>query len=121
MKIIDCSNKSFDQVVGEILDCKDRCKIELKTITDLVVSISQALKLVELVWFHRPFVTLYLHDYNEGFYIDCDTSRSTIIGLLLKTNYDICSKRTKAALQRRRDKGLPLGRPKGALGKKKKP
>lgn len=98
-----------------IKQCKSGDTIVAYEASNLARSSAQILEILELLTIHR--INLSLVKYDNGFTSAETISSTQLINLMQEIESDFVAKRTTEALARRRQEGLPLGRPKGRTNK----
>ena len=83
--------------------------------SNLSRSSAQILEILEILTLHRVNLTLVKH--NLTFEAKQTIDSSLLIRFMQEIEADFVAKRTTEALARRREEGLPLGRPKGRTNK----
>ncbi len=100
-KMLDSASKGTEVIVYEA--------------SDIARSTSQVLEALE--FFMSQGVILHLVKYNQIFTAEKTVDIKKFLELMQHIESDFVAKRTTEALARRREAGLPLGRPKGKLNK----
>ncbi len=98
-----------------IKKCRSGDTIVAYEASNLARSSAQILEILEILTLHR--VDLILVKYKLSFQAKQTTDSSVLIRLMQEIESDFVAKRTTEALARRREEGLPLGRPKGRTNK----
>lgn len=86
--------------------------------SNLARSSAQVLEIMELLTIHD--IALHLIKYDAHFSAKPTTNTRKFVKMIQDIESDFVAKRTTEALSRRRDEGLPLGRPKGRTNKELK-
>ncbi len=98
-----------------IKKCKTGDTIIAYEASNLARSSAQILEILEILTLHR--VSLILTKYSATFTAKHSIDSSDLLHFMQKIEADFVAKRTTEALARRREEGLPLGRPKGRTNK----
>lgn len=105
-------NRALSKLVKQ---CKTGDTIIAYEASNLARSSAQILEILEILTIHR--INLMLVKYDAGFKSAECINSTDLINLMQEIESDFVAKRTTEALARRREEGLPLGRPKGRTNK----
>lgn len=98
-----------------IKKCRSGDSIIAYEASNLARSSAQILEILEILTLHR--VNLIFVKYKLSYQATQTTDSSVFIRLMQEIEADFVAKRTTEALARRREEGLPLGRPRGRTNK----